>query len=392
MDTRPFRSWAACVRVAFLIAAAGLAVSVLTAVSISAVFGGDPASPRFPSLLRRLVDSRFEVRTAAERELTKLQAVDIPPLEHAAMQDAEHAARVVSLLERLYIAHSSACGEGSPARAALLSSLDPMLTIRRVGDFGETEVTIAAEQALGRLAEGETSAAPLAQAALARHAVLAENRAIATLRQLGAKVVFSADRDPMHDALNQLAEGASSAPVVTDASVPPAPLAVEHVYILRSWKGGTEGLDYLRRLRVDGGLQLYLVDGCGLNLEDILPLKAAIPGLAPIERSAATLGVRWVGYQISDDSGCEIAGITEGLAADRAGLRSNFVIKAVNGDPIRTFDDGTPKSLVHRLRDCAPGETVTLTILRLMNGAPEDVQVTLSDWSDVPDVQIMGYR
>ena len=76
----------------------------------------------------------------------------------------------------------------------------------------------------------------------------------------------------MHEALHQLAEGASTPAPPSDVPVPPAPLAVEHVYILRRWKGGTEGLDFLRRLRVDGGLQLYLVDGCGLKLEDVLPL------------------------------------------------------------------------------------------------------------------------
>jgi len=212
------------------------------------------------------------------------------------------------------------------------------------------------------------------------------------LRALGARVVFSADRDPMHEALHQLADGAATQDPPSDVAVPPVPLAVEHVYILRSWKGGTDGLEYLRRLRIDGGLQLYLVDGCGLKLEDILPLKATIPGLAPIERSAATLGVKWVGYQISEDIGCEIAGITEGMAADRAGLRSNFIIKGVNGDPIRTFDDGTPKSLVHRLRGCSPGETVTLSVLKTMNGEPQDIPVTLSDWSEMPDVQVVGYR
>jgi S1-C subfamily serine protease len=135
------------------------------------------------------------------------------------------------------------------------------------------------------------------------------------------------------------------------------------------------------------------VDGCGLTLEDILPLKAEIPGLTPVERSAATLGVRSSGYQqFLENGGCEIAGVSEGLAADKAGLRNSFIIKAVNGDPIVTFDDGTSKSLVHRLRDCAPGETVTLTVQRTISAQPEEVQVTLSDWSDVADVQMIGGR
>jgi len=387
MDTRPDREWVTSVRDALLIAAVGLGLSTSLASGEDA-----PASP-IPALLRRMTDPRFEVRTAAERELTRLDAVQIPVLEEAATKDSEHAARIVSLLERLYVGQSAPNSDETSARGALLSSLDVMLTIRRAGDFGETEVTRAAEKSLSRLAEGDSPAAAIAEAALARHAVLAENRAIATLRRLGAKVVFSDLHDPMHDALGQLAEGAiANVPAAADSS-PPALLKVEHVYILRNWTGGKEGLEYLTRLRITGGLQLYLVDGCGIRLEDTLALKAAIPGLAPIERSAATLGVRSSGYQFSENGGCEIASVTEGLAADRAGLRTNFVIKAVNGDPIVTFDDGTSKSLVHRLRDCKPGEMVTLSVQKTAAAAAVDVEVKLSDWSDVPDVQIMNnYR
>jgi hypothetical protein len=387
MDTCPKPHWAYRVRDALLIAAAGLAVST------SPLSGGESKAPSVESLLRRLDDPRFEIRTAAERELTRLKAVDIPVLEKAATFDAEQAARIVALLERLYVGQSASKPELNPARAALLSSLDPMLAIRRAGDYGETELTKAADEALGRLASGTSPAAPIAEAALARHAVLAESRAITMLRQLGAKIVFSERRDAMHDAVAQLAEGAATGPTTADPGAPPPPLSVEHVYILRSWSGGKDGLKYLARLRTGGGLQLYLVDGCGVTLEDTLVLKAEIPGLTPVERSAATLGVRSSNYpQFTENGGCEIAGVSEGLAADRAGLRSNFIIKAVNGDPIVTFDDGTPKSLVHRLRGCAPRETVTLTIKKMPNGPEEQVPVTLSDWSDVADVQMIGYR
>jgi hypothetical protein len=33
-----------------------------------------------------------------------------------------------------------------------------------------------------------------------------------------------------------------------------------------------------------------------------------------------------------------------------------------------------------------------LTILRHATGDTEDIPVTLSDWSEMPDVQIVGYR
>jgi hypothetical protein len=383
MDTRPHRR-VKRVRDALLIAAAGLAVS-------TSAIAGDRPTDSVPVLLRRLDDPRFEVRTAAERALARLDVIEIPVLEKAATQDAEHAARIVTLLERLYVGESGSMPEQNIARTALLSSLDTMLAIRRAGDFGETELTKAAEEALTRLSEGASPAAAVAEAVLARHAVLAESRAIASLRKLGAKIVFSERKDLMHEALSQLADGAATAAQPGDPPSSPSPLAVEHVYILRSWKGGRDGLKYLSRLRTSGGLQLYLVDGCGLGLEDILPLKAEIPGLSPVERSAATLGVRSSGYQqFLQDGGCEIAGVSEGLAADKAGLRNSFIIKAVNGDSIIAFDNGTPSSLVHRLRDCAPGETVILTVQKAISAQPEDVHVTLSDWSDVADVQMMG--
>jgi hypothetical protein len=264
-----------------------------------------------------------------------------------------------------------------------------MVAVRRAGDFRETDRTRAAEESLIRLSRANTPAAPIAQSALARHAVLAESRAMTTLRSLGAKIVFSDRPDAMHDALNQFAEGASN--VQGGDPSAPRPLGVEHVYILRTWKGGREGLKHLAKLRTTGGLQVYLVDGCGLTLEDMLPLKAEIPGLTPVERSAATLGVKSSIYQqFLELRGCEIGGVSEGLAADKAGLRNSFVITAVDGDPIVTFDDGTSKSLVHRLRDCAPGETVTLTVQRAISLPPEEVKVTLSDWSEVADVQMIG--
>jgi hypothetical protein len=382
MDTCPHHR-VKRVRDALLIAAAGLAVSTAT-------IAGDRPTDSIPVLLRRLDDPRFEVRTAAERVLSRLDVIEIPVLEKAATQDAEQAARIVTLLERLYVGESGSAPAQNIARTAVLSSLDAMLTIRRAGSFGETDLTKAAEEALTRLAEGDSPAAAVAEAALARHAVLAESRAIASLRQLGAKVVFSERRDLMHDALSQLADGASTAGEAADPSSSPPPLSVEHVYILRTWKGGRDGLKYLSRIRTAGGLQLYLVDGCGLSLADVLPLKAEIPGLSPVERSAATLGVRSSGYQNFDLGGCEIAGVSEGLAADKAGLRNSFTVRAVNGDKIVAFDNGASDSLVQRLRDCLPGETVTLTVQRSVSAQPEDVRVTLSDWSDVADVQMMS--
>ncbi len=64
----------------------------------------------------------------------------------------------------------------------------------------------------------------------------------------------------------------------------------------------------------------------------------------------------------------------------------------MDGDPILTFDNGEQTSLVQRLRHCKPGDTVTLTIQRIQNAPEEEVKVTLSDWSEVPDVQASQYR
>src|SRR5262245_8520128 len=126
MDTCPHSRWAHRVRDALLIAAAGVAVST----SLPAI-AGDQSRPSVPTLLRRLDDPRFEIRTAAERELSRLEAVDLPVLEKAATQDAEQASRIVALLERLYVGESAAAPEQNVARSALLSSLDAMISVRR---------------------------------------------------------------------------------------------------------------------------------------------------------------------------------------------------------------------------------------------------------------------
>ncbi len=131
-------------------------------------------------------------------------------------------------------------------------------------------------------------------------------------------MVFSSSHDPIHEGLNELADGAADLEARREARqkaepAPPAPLTVIHVYLLREWKGGVAGLQWLKRLRIEEGLQLYLVDGCGVTEADVLPLKAEIPGLTAIPRSAATLGVRWMSISFTT-TGCEIAGVTEGLA------------------------------------------------------------------------------
>jgi 2-alkenal reductase len=89
----------------------------------------------------------------------------------------------------------------------------------------------------------------------------------------------------------------------------------------------------------------------------------------------------------ADQRGALVGTITDGGPAEKAGLRGSTqettvngirvqvggdVIVAMNGQPIKTFDD----IVAYLARSTQVGQTVTLTVLR--DGKPQDVQVTLA--------------
>ncbi len=77
-------------------------------------------------------------------------------------------------------------------------------------------------------------------------------------------------------------------------------------------------------------------------------------------------------YNIPD--GVIVAGVNPGSAAEKAGLKQNDIITAVNGNPI-----SSTTGLKSALRAYSPGDTITLTIYRLDDSKTIEVSVTLDE-------------
>jgi S1-C subfamily serine protease len=81
-----------------------------------------------------------------------------------------------------------------------------------------------------------------------------------------------------------------------------------------------------------------------------------------------------------------VAGVSEGGAAARAGVRPGDLVVGVNAGRVTSF-----QSLVSTLRKFQPGETIVLQLQR----SPFQVQaveVTLDGWEAMPDVLEQRFR
>jgi S1-C subfamily serine protease len=80
-------------------------------------------------------------------------------------------------------------------------------------------------------------------------------------------------------------------------------------------------------------------------------------------------------FDIDVESGVLVLMITEDSPAGEAGVREGDVVVAIDGDEIRIVED-----LLARLRQNAPGDRVTLEIVR--DGERREIEVTLADRPD----------
>ena len=78
----------------------------------------------------------------------------------------------------------------------------------------------------------------------------------------------------------------------------------------------------------------------------------------------------------SRGGGAEIVEVTDGGAADEAGLTAGDVVVSVDGQTVTT-----PDQLIAEIRSRQPGEEVTFGVVSGGNGSPQDVPVTLGEQS-----------
>ena len=300
--------------------------------------------PEDVSVLRviaRLGDDDFRVRRRAEQDLWELGPTAIDPLAAEAERHEPAIARsAISLLEKMFV-------------------------------DGCIDVADRAERALERLAQSnDPHASLMARSVLVGNQQLRQRRAVAAIRAFGGKV----DYQPPSDAqLANLQFGWNFSG--EENRVPGLPVAVLHVWLLKGWEGGEEGLWHIRRLEDSWSARLWGVEvtnvrGSGVTTEQVQALAARIPNLTVHERGPS-LGIR-----ANAVGECEVKNILPDGAAHRAGIIPGDVIIGFDEKPIESFND-----LVGLLLQRTPDEEVELRIRR--RGELVTIPVTLLGWRDV---------
>ena len=151
------------------------------------------------------------------------------------------------------------------------------------------------------------------------------------------------------------------------------------VILGRGWRGGEDGLKYLRR--VSGLSQLYLLQDHatgkivtpGVTQDSIDELRRVLPALAVDFRGSAFLGVK----SLANATICRIDEVPAGTPAEQAGLLAGDVIIGFGDKPVTSFQD-----LIKLIGSKQPGDVVKFEVLR---GADENELDALERIKAQPD-------
>jgi hypothetical protein len=277
-----------------------------------------------PGLIGRLDSDEYRERQEATRLLKDAGTAAVEPLAELAQSGSlEAAVRAIRILQGIYVAGDD-------------SSVD------------------AAEAALDRLAQAPNpSVAARAEAVLTMNYDIRERRAVEAIERLGGGIQYSQHPFPDQRFPEMLR------------------YQVDAVILGKNWRGGDEGLKYVRRL---GQLKMvYLIDGTGAVSEAAeQQLQADMPTVQIQHRSRACLGV---GGTPGLD-GCLVSTVKPGSAAARAGIREDDLIVRFGGKDVLDFN-----SMVKIIYDYEPGDRVKVEITR--RGQPVELEVVMDGWTDL---------
>jgi S1-C subfamily serine protease len=150
--------------------------------------------------------------------------------------------------------------------------------------------------------------------------------------------------------------------------------------LTKDWKGGDQGLVYIKRL---GGLpqfSLYVTQGAGVSENALDDLQQAVPQVTVQHRGQACLGVSG----LPDTEGCMIVAVQPDSAAEKAGLMSGDVIRKFADSPVKAFSD-----VVTLIGKQKAGDTVPVEFDR--NGEILVKDVVLGEWG-APKAKRPGRR
>ncbi|MGE3317276.1 MAG: PDZ domain-containing protein, partial [Planctomycetaceae bacterium] len=247
--------------------------------------GAPPSPESIAGWIADLDNDQFTIRQEATRRLSEAGVSAIEPLMRAATAGSlETTTRALTILEDYY------------------TSPDP--DAHAAAD--------AAEESLEKIvSEKNVAAAKRAEYVLASHDGVREARAVERIRALGGIVKYS------REDVRNFVRG----PIGN----PPTP-GILYVALPREWKGGDDGLKYLRRLKYLP--MVYRISGDHVSDQAVNALKAVHPDIRIEPRGAATLGIE---ADNSSDTQCLVKDVTPNSAAQKGGIRPGDVIKTFNG-------------------------------------------------------------
>ena len=319
------------------------------------------------SLIDDLAAADFQRRASASRQLKKLTAGDIKTL---AALSVEHpsAEVIIRLLAEVDDRYASNDEETVRAASAALEALSE--TTRLV------------------LAEG-------ANESLRKHWQTRIDLAIKELVNNGAQV-----------------KNGSFAKQTTGRWLPQNSVGTVNVFIDENWRGDADALKIFARLsalagriRVGGGLVVYLLDGHPLTEPQHTQLAEHVGRERIAERSRVALGIR--PHSINLERGVLIQTVTKGSTAAAAKLQPGDLLLGLTARLPDTPKDSVPEAsenlrdfdnLVERLKEFRPGDVVYVTVIRdfrmaaLQGRLPrainpsygeEVVEVTLKGWQEL---------
>jgi hypothetical protein len=304
----------------------------------------EPVSPNTP------------VATAVNDQNTL--ADDLKSLEHAEFRVREAAARRLVSRRVTVVAPLAELAQTGSAEA----SVRAFELLRQLHRDGDDEIYEAVEATYEALVQSENIlAASRAEAAIEAVSEVRHRRALASFRKLGGLVQFESEEDTTDE----------------DATPPP----IHAVMINQQWKGGDDGLKYLRRIedfrtaiqfRPRSGI--YFIRGAKVSTEALDGLRAAFGG-AVVERGPACLGVmqqQGVGEEV-----VRIDQVVPDSAAGRAGLQQDDIVLEFDDVPIPNF-----KTLVEKIGDRQPGDKIRILYSR--DGEKRTTTAELLEWTLTP--------
>ena len=280
-----------------------------------------PTEEQIATWVRELDSPKFAIRQSATKSLESANGAAVEVLKAAASTGSpEVASRAVDILGRIAV-----CGDDT-AEMTAVAALDELVSAKQAKALNQ------------------------ATAALDSFRHLRQNDAIEKLREMGAQV-----------------------------NVIHSPLGIESVQVTvdTQWKGGDEGLAWLRRLPDLEGISLrqseisdaaidhlrtlknlknLQIYGTQITDTGALALQAALPAANFERRNGALLGI---GGPISGTTGCSVSTVLEESAAAAADIRVGDVVVQVDGTKIESFQE--LQDLIGKRR---PGEKVVMEIFR----------------------------